>query len=46
MSGTFGVTVMGGIVTLGNFGVTLGGETVSFFDAFVEPYCCGCTVAH
>ena len=34
MGGTFGVTVMGGIVTLGNNGATLGGETGSCFDAF------------
>ena len=35
MGGTFGVTVMGGIVTLGNDGVTLGGETGSCFNASV-----------
>ena len=27
MGGTFGFTVFGGIVTLGNYGATLGGET-------------------
>ena len=35
IGGTFGVTVMGGIVTLGNDGVTLGGETGSCFNASV-----------
>ena len=35
MGGTFGVTVMGVIVTLGNDGVTLGGETGSYFNASV-----------
>ena len=45
MGGTFGVTVMGGIVTLGNDGATLGGEKGSCFDAFVGTCCCGCTVA-
>ena len=33
MGGTFPVTAMGGIVTLGNDGATLGGETGSCFDA-------------
>ena len=44
MGGTFGVTVMGGIFTLGNFGATLGGETGRFFDTFVGTCCCGRTV--
>ena len=44
MGGTFGVTVMGGIVTLRNDGATLGGETGSGFDASVGTCCCGCTV--
>ena len=35
MGSTFGVTVMGGIVNLGNDGATLGGETDSCFYAFV-----------
>ena len=35
MGGTFGVTVMGGIVTLVNDGSTLGGATGSCFDASV-----------
>ena len=35
MGGTFGVTVMGGIVILENYGATLGGETGSCFDASV-----------
>ena len=43
MGGTFGVTVMCGIVTLGNYGATLGGETGSYFDAFVGT--CSWTVA-
>ena len=33
MGGFFGVTVMGGIVTLGNTGAALGGETGSCFNA-------------
>ena len=45
MDGNFGVTVIGGIITLGNDGSTLGGETGSCFDAFVGTYCCGWTVA-
>ena len=45
MGGTFGVTVMGGIVTLGNNGATLGGETGSCFDVFVGTFCFGWTVA-
>ena len=45
MGGTFGVTVMGGIVTLGNDGATLGGETGSCFDASVGTCCCVWTVA-
>ena len=43
MGGTFGVTVMGGIVTLGNEGATLGVETGSCFYAFVGT--CSWTVA-
>ena len=39
------VDVMGGIFTLGNFGATLGGETVSCFDASVGTCYCGWTVA-
>ena len=34
MGGTFGVTVIGGIFTLGNDGANLGGETGSCFGAF------------
>ena len=45
MGGTFGVTVMGGIVTLGNNGATLGGATGSCFDASVGTCCCVWTVA-
>ena len=45
MGGTFVVTVMGGIVTLGNDGATLGGEKGSCFDAFVGTCCCGWTAA-
>ena len=44
MGGTFGVTVMGGIVTLGNDGATLGCATGSCFDSFVGNCCCGWTV--
>ena len=44
MGGTFGVTVIGGIVTLVNDGATLGGDTSSCFDAFVGTCCCGWTV--
>ena len=40
-----GVAVMGGISTLGNFGATLGGETVGCFVASVGTCCCGWTVA-
>ena len=39
MGGTFGVTVMGGIVTLGNYWATLGGEIGSCYDAPVGTYC-------
>ena len=46
MGGTFGVTVIGVIVTLGNDGATLGGATGSCFDASVGTCCCGWTVAH
>ena len=45
MGGTFGVTVMGGIVTLGNDGATLGGKTGRCCDAFVKTCCCSWTVA-
>ena len=45
MGGTFGVTVIGGIVTFVNNGATLGGETGSCFDAFVGTCCYGWTVA-
>ena len=45
MGGTVGVTVMGGIITLGNDGATLGGEIDSCCDAFVGTFCCGWTVA-
>ena len=45
MGGTFGVTVMGGNVTLRNNGSTLGGDTGSCFDAFVGTCCCGWNVA-
>ena len=45
MGGNFGVIVMRGIVTIGNDGATLGGETGSCFDAFVGNCCCGWTVA-
>ena len=45
MGGTVGVTLMGGIVTLGNNGATLGGETGRCWDAFVGICCCGWTVA-
>ena len=44
MGGTVGVTVMGGNVTLGNDGATLGGETGICCDAFVGTCCCGWTV--
>ena len=37
MSGAVGATLMGGVVTLGKDGATLGGETGS---------CCDWTVAH
>ena len=46
MGGTFGVTVMGGIVTLGNDGATLGGETVICFNASLGTFCCVWKVAH
>ena len=45
MGGTFGVTMVGGIVTLGNDGATLGGETGRCWDAFVGICYCGWTVA-
>ena len=45
MGGTFGVTVMGGIVALENYGATLGGETGSCFDSSMGTCCCGWTVA-
>ena len=45
MGGTFVVTMMGGVVTLGNDGATLGGETGSCFDASVGTCCCRWTVA-
>ena len=45
MGGTFGVTVMGGIVTLGNDGANLGGETGRCFNASVGTCCCGWSVA-
>ena len=45
MGGTFGVTVIGVIVTLGNDGATLGGATGSCFDASVGTYYFGWTVA-
>ena len=45
MGGTFSVILMSGIVTLGNDGATLGGETCSCYDAFVGTCCCGWTVA-
>ena len=44
MGGNFGVTVKGGIVTFGNDGGTLGGETGICCDAFVGTCCCGWTV--
>ena len=46
MGGTFGVTVVSGIVTLGNYGATLGGEIGSCCDDFVGTCCFGWTVAH
>ena len=46
MGGTVGVTMMGGIVTLGNYGATLGGEIGSCCDDFVGTCCFGWTVAH
>ena len=45
MGGTFGVTVMGGIVTLGTDGSTLGGETGICFNASLGTCCCGWIVA-
>ena len=45
MGGTFGVTMIGGIVSLGNDGATLGDDTGSRFDEFVGTCCCGWTVA-
>ena len=45
MGGTFGVTLMGVIFNLVNDEATLGGETSSYFDAFVGTCCCGWTVA-
>ena len=45
MGGTTCVTLMGGIVTLGNDVSTIGGDAGSCFDAFVGTCCCGWTVA-
>ena len=45
MGGTFGVTMMGVIITLGNYGATFGGEIGSYFDASVGTFYCGWTVA-
>ena len=44
VGGTFGVTVIGGNVTLGNDGAALGGDAGSCFYAFVGTCCCGWTV--
>ena len=41
----YGVTVIGGIFTLGNFGATLGGGPGGCVDDFVGTCCCGWTVA-
>ena len=41
----FGVAVMGGIFTLGNFGATLDGETGICVDASMGTCCCGWTVS-
>ena len=40
-----GVSVMGGIFTLGNFGATLGGGPVGCVNDSVGTCCCGWTVA-
>ena len=39
-----GVTVMGGIFTLGNFGSTIGGGPGVCVDDYVGTCCCGWTV--
>ena len=41
----YGVTVMGGIFTLGNFWATLGGGPGGCVDDSVGTCCCGWTVA-
>ena len=41
MGGAIGATMMGGVVTLGKYGATLGGETVCCFGAVVGTCCCG-----
>ena len=41
----YGVAVMGGIFTLGNFGATLSGGPGGCFDDSVGTSCCGWTVA-
>ena len=45
MGGTVGATVMGGVVTLGKDGATLGGDTVCCCGAVVGTCCCGLKVA-
>ena len=40
-----GVAMIGGILTLGNFGATLGGETGGLFEESVGTWCYGWTVA-
>ena len=45
MGGAVGATVMSGVVTLGKYGATLGGETGSCCGAVVGTCCCGWNVA-
>ena len=45
MGGAVGATVMGGVITLGKDGATLGGEKFCSCGAVVESCCCGWKVA-
>ena len=45
MGGAVGATVVGGFVTLGKYGATLGGETVCCCGAVLGTCCCGWNVA-
>ena len=45
MGGAVGATMMGGVITLGKYGATLGGETFFCCGAVVGTCCCGWRVA-